>query len=1014
MIEKAIHFLIKKRMMVLFIAFLVGLTGLYCYYVIPKRENPNTSVAAATIVTVYAGASPEDVESDVTDIIEKELATLDHIDYYSSTSMESASVIVIMYDMDVTIDEVETDLRQAVADASLNLPDLASDSVINTNLVEDNQFIISLSGTNYTHDELVEYAKVVEDIILDTKGIHTVSIDGEKQYQVVIEIETNTLKTYGLSLTTLSQLLQAQNLSIPSGNISYQDSTISVITPAVFESLQDIGNTVISGSSESLSFVKLKDVANIYIEEVGDYYYFQDGEAAVLITGTIMDGENAIIVGNELREKINLAKSQLPSDLIFHEAMYAPQDIEDSINGFIISLLQSIGLIIFVVMIGVRVKNAIVVSIALPLSILTTFITMHLLDIEFQFISIAALIVSLGILVDNALVMSEAIQFNLNKGIEKIQAIIQAVKTNAMPVFTSTLTTIVTFSIIYFIPGVVGAVAATIPTVVISTLIASYVVAMIIIPILAYIFFEPEKTSEKSKDSLALSIFNKALIFSLKHKIMVVVGAFLTLGISALLALQLGLQFFPASDKPILYVDFEGEAMSTQATLEATSVINTLFDEIEIIENYTSSVGGGLPSFFLTVPTMTQATNMGQYMLQLDETLLKNYGSIDEVATEIQSALNKVVSSGTATVKSLEYSIPTEAQITYAVSSNDSEKLDEVVSFMTTSLENIEGVSNVRDTKATSVYQYQVNLDSDVLSSYGLLKYDVLMQLNTALMGTTVGTYYGSSNNLDIVLRSNISSLTDLQNLQIVASVADTAVDLSQIATISLSASSPTISHYNGEPFVYVLSDVSSGYNSMRIESSLQDLLDDYDTTGVTITSLGEVSNMMDLISNLFVIAFFAVFLIYFILAIQFRNYIQALIILVSIPLSFIGCGLGLWLFNMDIQAMALIGLVSLFGIVVNNGILLLEVINDRIAKGYLIEDACTEALKERYRPILLSSTTTCIGLVPLILSGNDMTAPMAAVLLFGLLFSTVLTMVVIPTLYALLCKKNPETKHLS
>lgn len=1008
MIEKLIKQVIKNRFNILFFAGLIAIIGLYSYYIIPKQENPDTTVAAASIVTIYAGASPEEVEQDVTNIIEKEIDTLDHIDYYTSTSMDSASIIVIMYDMDVTTEDIESDLRLAVEDASSNLPSLAMDSIINTDLVEDNQFIISLSGSNYSHSELVEYAKVVEDIILDTDGIDTVTIDGEKDYQVVIEVDSDKLKSYGISIETISQLLQAQNLSIPSGSITYDDSTINVVTPAVFESLQDIGNTVISGSTTSLSFVKLSDIADIFIEEVGDYYYYQDGEAAVLITGTIEDGENSVLVGYDLRDSIELAKSQLPEDLTFHEVMYAPQDIEDSINDFIINLLQSIGLIILVVMIGVRVKNAIIISIALPLSILTTFITMNVMNIEFHFISISALIVSLGILVDNAVVMSEAIQMNLNKGIEKQTAIIMAVQTNAMPVFTSTLTTIITFSIIYFIPGVVGLVAGTIPTVVISTLIASYVIAMIVIPALAYIFFEPENIEKVKRVTFTKRVFQSALAFSLKHKATVIISAFLTLGVSAILVLQLGLQFFPAADKPVLYINFEGESMSLDATASSILDINEILDNYELVDNYTSSVGGGLPSFFLTVPTMTEAVNMSQFMLQINEELLEEYDSIDDVARELQLMLNEVVTSGTATVKSLEYSIPTEATITYSVSGSDTDKISEVAAAMVAALEEIEGTDNVRDTQSTSVYQYQIDLDSDILSSFGLLKYDVLIQINTALMGANVGTYYGSAETLDIILRSDISSLSELQSLQIVGSVSDTAVELTQIASVSLEASTPTITHYNGENFVYVLSDLLTGYNSLYIENQLENkYLADMDLSGITIESHGEVSNMMDLIVSLAYAAVVAIFIIYLVLRMQFKNYSQPIIILTSIPLSFIGCGFGLWIFNMDIQAMALVGLVSLFGIVVNNGILLLEVINDRLSLGYNVTEACMEALSERYRPILLSAITTCIGLVPLILSGDGMTAPMASVLLFGLMFSTLLTMVVVPTLFALMHRKK-------
>ncbi len=1008
MISKFVDFLINKKNIILAIAFFVAVAGMYSYYMIPKQENPDTSVAAAVITTVYPGASPSEVEKNVTDIIETEVDKLDNIDYYTSSSLNSASLIVIMYDMEYTIDEVSDELYNAIEKSNEKLPDLAEKSVIDTEVVPNNQFIISLSGENYSDKELVEYAKNVQETILEVEGIDTVTIDGEKQREVVIEVDNSKMKTYGISIENVLQLLLAQNLSIPTGSIEYEDTTISVTAPAIFETLKDIENTVVSGSSSSLSFVKLKDIADICIDEEGDYAYYQDGNNAILLTGTLVEGENAVIVGKDLREAIGESKSQLPDDLIFHEAMYAPQDIEDSVNSFVSNLIQSIILIIIVVMIGVRLKNAIVISVALPLSILSTFIVMFIMEIEFQFISIAALIVSLGILVDNAIVMSEAIQQHLNNGLDKRESIILSIKQNAAPIFSSTLTTVVTFSTIYFVPGVVGRIAGTIPTVVIASLVASYLVSMIITPILAYMYFEPESSKKLKKVSKYKIFIDKLLAISLNHKLIVIVLSFCILGVSVLLASTLGLQFFPVASKPVVYINFEGEGMSLQSSESVEEQINEVLDDDELVVNYTYSIGKGLPSFFLTIPTMTTAPNVGQYMLQLDEdTLNDEFGDLAEVARHLQAKLDQSVSGASIYVKNLEYSMPSEAKIAFSVS-GDPQRVQEVAEEMTLALSEIEGTENVRNTIVESQYDYEVDLDSDVLSSYGLSKYDVLKQMNTSLMGGKAGVYQGGGSNMDIILKSNIESLDDLNDLLIVGSVSDTKVSLSQISDISIVPSIPLIEHYNGENFVYVLSDILPTYSSLSIENELENvLLDDLDMEGIEISGHGEVKNMMDLIADLGFYAIIAIFIIYMILYTQFRKHKMASIVLATIPLSLIGCGLGLKLFDMDIQVMAILGLVSLFGIVVNNGILLVEVMKENCQKGLDINEACIRAVDERYRPIFMSSLTTCIGLVPLILSGDAMIAPMASVLLFGLLFSTLLTMVVVPTLFSYMYRRG-------
>ncbi len=1001
--NKFIEQIIKNRLFVVLVCLFIVVMGLFSYYVIPKQENPNTAAAVATIVTVYPGASPEEVEKNVSAVIEAQLSALPNIDYYTSQSMNSASVIAVIFDLELTIDEVEDDLRKAVENAQAKLPSLAEESIVDTDLVNENQFIISLSSDLYSQEELADYAEIVKQTIIEVDGIEQILIEGLPQKQVEIITNPAKMQSYGISIENILQLMQAQNLSIPSGSIEYESGEINVVTPAIFESITDIENLVINGSSESLSFVKLKDVADIELAETVEYYFSQDGKPAILITGTIEDGQNAVNVGADLRSAIESSKNLVPSDVIFHEVLYAPADIENSINSFIMNLFQSIGLIMIVVMIGVSLRNGIIVSVALPISILFTFIVMNLLQMQFHFITISGLIVSLGILVDNAIVISEAIQHHLNAGLEKTKAIINAVKETAIPVLTSTLTTIVTFSIIYFVPGVTGQVAGDIPTVVITALIASYFVAMFVIPVFAYWFFKPEVKTKRAKKNYMARTFTAMLKLALKHKTATVVSAFLTLGVAAFLALQLGLQFFPVASKPINYIEFEGEGISLEASTDISLQINEVLDSEPVIENYTYAVGSDLPSFFLTVPSIASAPNVGQYMLQLNEEELEKLGGPEATSKYLQSIMDTEIVGANVTVKSLEYSIPTAAKISYFIYGDDIEKLTQIADLMVSALGEIEGTTRIQSTAINSQYEYNINVDSEVLSSYGLLKYDVVKQINTSLMGATAGVYQTDDGNLDIVLRSDINSLDDLQNLQIVGSVADTKVLLSQISTIDLQPSVPIIEHYNGKYYLQVLSNVLPGYNSFSIETELtNDYLAHMDLQGVSIDSKGEVSNMLDLVVSLVFSAGFAVMIIYIILLFQFKTLKKPFIVLASIPLSFIGCGFGLWIFKMDIQAMALLGLVSLFGIVVNNSILLIEVMDTRLKEGDTAEQACIKAVQLRFRPIMLSTITTCIGLVPLILSADPMSAPMASVLLFGLLFSSVLTMVVVPTIYAM------------
>ncbi len=1012
--EKITKVLLRNKVIVVFFLFIIIAVGIYSYYVIPKQENPDTTVAVAVVTTVYPGASPEEVEEFVTDKLEEKIDQLEHLDYTTSMSMDSASAIIVYYQDDVTLDDVEAELRQTVSDVQDSLPDTCMESAINTNLVANNQFIISLSSDTYSQEELVSYGQTIQDALEAVNHVDSVTIYGEKEKQVVVEADIQKMQSYGISIENVLSLMQAQNLSIPAGSISYDTGTVTVSSSGLFESLADIENTVVGGGEEGLSFVKLKDVANVYVEDTSEKYYLQDGREGILLVGKFDEGVNAVNIGKDLRKEIDALKDSLPEDLIFHEVMYAPEDIENNINSFLMNLLESIALIMIVVMLGVRMRNALVISTALPVSILVTFIVMNLLGIEFQFISIAALIVSLGILVDNAVVISEAIQQNLNDGIEKTQAIIQGVKETWLPVLTSTLTTIVTFGTIYFVPGVVGAVAGTIPTVVIASLCASYLMAMCGIPVLAYFFFTPEPAEKANRVSPARKAFKKALHIGITYPVRTLVGCFATLAIAAFLVTQLGMQFFPYASKPIIYVDVKGETMNLETTGQIVDEIGDILSEDELVDHYTAAIGGGLPSFFLTVPSLTDADNVGRVMVQLDTKALKKLGSTEQAAAEIQSKIDQSIAGATIEVKCLEYSMPTAAKIVYNVSGDDTNEINALAQEMMSALEKIDGTENVRDTEVVPQYQYKVNLDSELLSSYGLLKYDVIKQLNTSLMGATASTYTASDKEMDIVVRCKVDSLDELKELPICGSMSETKVLLGQVADITLEPTVPQINHYDGKRYVEVLSDVQSGYVSGNIETEFEEnYLAKMDTDGMNIVELGEMSNMSSLMIDLAKAAIVAVLVIYIILLLQFKDFSKPLNVLTSIPLSLIGCCLGLWILKMDIQVMALLGLISLFGIVVNNGILLIEVIDAKRREGAGIEEACELAVDLRFRPIMLSSITTCIGLVPLIIANDPMTSPMAVTLLFGLMFSTVLTIVVVPTIYSIQARRKEQRAGL-
>ncbi len=1009
--SKLAKLFIHNRQIVILSMVFVVLFGMYSYVTIPKQENPNTTLPAAMITTVYPGATSTEVEEMVTRNIENQLNQLPNIDLLRSYSVNSASVVIVMFEIHVDVGEAMTAVRDAVNDVQRELPPLALPSEVRTDLADVPQFILSLSNDQYTMDDLASYALEIQEAIESVSGVVRVDIDGGLDRQVVINVNIDDLYLYRISMETLVGLLQAQNLNIPSGSIDYEGSSINVKTPATFESLRDIENIVISGSPEQVGFVRLKDVATVSIEPQADYYFRHNNQNAVLLTGYFETDTNAVLIGRDVRQVIEEQKQYLPPDIVFHELMFSPEDINRSINNFIFNLLQSIGLIVLIVMIGVRFRNALVVSISLPLSILVSLITMYLLGIEFHFISIAALIISLGILVDNAIVISEAIQYRLNAGEEKMAAIQGAVQETARPIFTSTLTTVITFGILFFVPGVIGKTVATIPIVVISTLLASYFVAMLIIPVFAYIFFKPESQQriEKVSGSRIKRFFETLLDLSLERPRRAIAGAFVALLIAAVLFAQLGMSFFPYSDKPMIYININTESLSLAKAGEIHDQVMEVLAEFEEVDHVVSAVGAGVPRFFITAPLVTPSPDTVQLVLQLDFRG-SSYRSNEELGFAIQQALDQRIVGARVEVKYLEYSLPTEAKLVFNLSGQNMEDLIAASLVVQEKLAEMPGTIHVRDNFTPKEYEYVVLIDEDYLATSGILKYDIVKQINTALMGATPSSYRAGGAEMDILVKADIRSLDDLYRLPIQSSVTDSYMQLNQLASVDIEPPLPSIYRQNRQRTITVMSDVLPGYSPVSIELEFRRLYgEEILPPGVNIEYNGELKSILDLVSNLGYTSAAALGLIYMVLLIQFKRFSKPWIILTSVPLSLTGVFLGLFIFQVDIQAMALFGAVSLFGIVVNNGIILMEVMDEGVRQGLSVKDACRQAVDVRYRPILLTATTTCAGLVPLMLAGDPMTAPMALVLFFGLVVSTVLTMVIVPVLYYLTVYNNEQ-----
>lgn len=1012
-----IYAAVRNRKVTLFMAVLVMIFGMYSFYLLPRQETPDISAPAAMITTVYPGASPADVEKLVTSKIEDEILEIEGYDYFISYSKNSLSVVILMMNNNIDKDKTWDELRRKMDDIQDELPQGCQEINVNTDLIETAGMMISISGDGYSYEELATYAEELEEKLTKVEGVSRFDLIGKQEKEIKIEVDADRLNHYGFSLNDLEGIIVSQNIEIPSGQLNDKISKINVKTLGIFGSLKEIENTIVGVSGQTGAVVRLKDVAKVYMGlEDASYKIKHNGKNAVLLTGYFKENKNIVIIGKDVEREINQFKAGLPKDMKFDLVQYQPKDVERSVNDFIINLLEGILFVVIVVFIGMGIRNAVIVSTAIPLSIISTFAAMRLMGINIHQISVAALIIALGMLVDNAIVVSDAIQIRMDEGQERMVACVEGVREVAIPVLTSTLTTVGAFMPLLMLKSMAGDFIRSIPQIIIISLSASYIIALLVTPTMAYLVFRPGKKKEKV---FRLRVFFDSLLkWGLQHKKKTVLISLAVFSLTVAMTGNLGLQFFPKADKNLIYIDVRTEqSTNINETERLADQVAALLSEQPEVTAYTVSIGDALPKFYHAMRKYSEYIDFAQFMIRVDLKKGNRFKRNTEMVSHLQEIMDLSLSGGTATVKELEQGEPVGAPVTVRVTGKNMERIEEAAVKVRAQLENISGTYNVEDDHQDRIYEFNTQIDSDKAGIYGISKLDVQKEINLALKGKAVSVFRRDGKEYDIVVSTGISSKEELERLMIKSSVTGKKVLLKEIAGITLKSVNPAIDKYDGELCITVTSDIKPGYSAVDIENQLKQQLGSTELAGADITFAGEKSKIARNFGDIGIMGVFSVLVVYTILLIQFSSFVQPLVIMLTIPLSMAGSILGLYAFRQPLSFTSLFGVVSLFGIVVNNAIVLLDYINGERREGKNVEEACKDAVYKRFRPIMLTTITTVIGLIPLIYEGNPLFAPMSISLAGGLILSTLLTLVVIPVVYSIIetgVEKRKKKKRAS
>lgn len=1016
---------VQKSITVVVLSALILIFGTYCYRVLPRESEPDITIPNVFVSTNYRGVSSSDIETAVTVEIEKKLKGLDGLKKIQSVSSEGMSSINIEFVTGTDIDKAVQDVKDKVDEAMGELPgDLDEDpSVFEVNFSELPIVVFSLSGTCGLPC-LKKMADDLQDDIEAVPGVLEVQVTGGLEREIRVEVFPEKLAYYGLTINSLEHVLTSENKNTSGGSIRLGSGRFLLRVPGEFATPDEIYGLVVK--THNGEPVYLKDVARVvddFKEETSRARL--DGRAAVNIAVKKRTGEGIIAITDEIDRLIAKNKLIWPEGTKITKVMDKAKDIRLMVADLENNILSGLVLVLITIFFAMGMRNAILVSLAIPFSMLLSFTVLYLLDISLNMVVLFSLTLALGMLVDNAIVIVENIYRFMEQGASRVEAAMKATSEVAYPVIGSTLTTLAAFAPMLFWPGIMGEFMSYLPLTLIITLSSSLFVALIINPALASLFIrikgEPvARNTAANPDALSvehpvhirgplLKGYSRMLTFSLRYPFVIIGFAFcvLVLMIQAWLltvGLERPVEFFPEIDPKAMYVNVdvpEGADLDyidrilkrvEMAVADTTSVEDAVLDYPDAryhgalaSREYTSALGrsytgpSDLPNI-INIYTRGIVTagpgsafdpntpnHIGIRFLDLEDRDRSTHETVDDIRERVRG-----IPGGKITIAMQEEGPPTGAPINIEISGDNFSVLGEIARKIKNAIAKIPHVKDVRDDFKEGTPSVQVKVDRQKAALFGLTTDMIGFALKTAYNGLDVSSYREGNEDYDITVQLGEPDrrVIDVLHELMIPTPSGQQVPLTTIATIRFAGSIGDIVRINNERVVTVKANVEETKVPGPVaRAQAEEMLRTIPLPpgyGVKFTGEFEFQQESeDFLTKAFIIALLLIFLI---LVSMFNSVGQPFIIMTSVILSLGGAFLGLMLFNQPFGIiMTGVGVISLAGVVVNNAIVLLDYTNKLLERGYALKEAVISAGATRLRPVILTAITTILGLIPMV-----------------------------------------------
>lgn len=1036
------EFSIKKSVITWTAAVVTLLLGFLAYQDLPRLEDPEFAIKDAVIMTPYPGASPGEVEKEVTEKIEKamqELGQLKRVESYSSRGFSMVKIkIKDSFDKDA-LPAVWDEMRRKVADVIPELPPGAGPVVVNDDFGDVFGVYFGLTGPGYTYAELKDVAELLKRELLIVQDVKKIDFFGEQTEAIYVEMSRTKMASLGITKQQIFDALRAKNLPVSAGNIKVGSEYMAIKPTGEFKSEKAFGDLFIASKGGKLIY--LRDVAAIvrdYVDPPTNILSV-NGEPAIGIAISTITGGNAVTMGEGVLERIEEMQGEIPLGMELVEIAMQSKAVTKAVNSFVINLAAAVVIVVIVLLVFMGLRSGLIIGFILLLTIAGTFVVMGYYHITLERISLGALIIALGMLVDNAIVVVDGMKVRMEQGMDGLQAAKEVVGQNSIPLLGATVVAVLAFASIGGMDNSTGEYCRSLFYVILISLSLSWLTAVTVTPLVTKTFVLGKK---RSKDSPEKIPYNNAFYHTYRKLLTLAIRLrFITIGIVVVMfcaALYgfgfLGNQFFPNSTTPQFYIECQfREGTHILETKERVAQMEEYLLNLEGVTTVAAAVGAGHPRFLLVYSVPVDASiNYTNILVSVDD-----YKIIDEIRPQIQSDFEEMFPDATVNVKKFLLGPGEGGKIQFRINGPDPTELrkmaDEVVGIIASDSDS----QAIRTEWGDKVKLPQPVLAEDRARSLGIDRPMVATAIESNFSGTTTGIYREGIDLIPIIARAPLAerdTIEDMRDLQIYSPSAGQEVPISQILNgIETTWENARVSRWHRRPFIKVHADPREGlpsellnrvkpkieqalgvdietysgqpwkegseYTASTIPVKYDDIIPLKGKPGYFIAWGGEVEDSSDATAQLAasIPIYFGMMILMVIFL--FNAFKQPLIIWLTVPLSIIGVTVGLLIFKQPFGFMALLGLMSLSGMLIKNAIVLIDQIDLNIKAGMPGIDAVIESGVSRMQPVMMAALTTMMGMIPLF--SDAFFVAMAVTIVFGLGFATVLTLVLVPVLYA-------------